>query len=152
MADAVALHGSAFHPEWTTRTGHQRVRDLSEIEERVPIELTVLLRDPGTGGGAADDDRNRVAHWARGAGVGPIAEDRATRRLTLRGPAGRLAGIFGVRLERFTVEHGGATVGYRGHRGPVMLPAAIAGRVSGVFGLDDRPLARCHLRPLEDRA
>jgi kumamolisin len=152
MADAVALPGSAFHPTWTTRSGHRRIRDLTATEERVQMELTVLLRERPSGPAAETEDRRRVTEWARTAGIDPIGEDPATRRLTLRGAGGRLAEAFGVRLERFSAEHAGAPIEYRGHRGPVMLPAAIAGRVTGVFGLDDRRVARPQLRSLDDRA
>jgi kumamolisin len=41
-------------------------------------------------------------------------------------------------------------VEYRGHSGPVHLPAHLDGVIDGVFGLDDRPIARSHVRSLDD--
>lgn len=151
MPPTVALPGSAFHPSWAARPGHRRVRDLTAVEARAPIDLTVLLRDAARGWAAEAEDRRRVMEWAKLAGVRPVAEDAATRRLVLRGPAGRLADLFGVRLERFSwVRRPGAE--YRAHRGPVHVPAEIADQVVGVFGLDDRPVARSQLRTLRSDA
>src|SRR5207244_4863575 len=79
------------------------------------------------------------------AGASPVAEDPATRRVMLRAPAARLADLFGVRLERFS---GGPSIEYRAHRGPLYVPAEVAEQVVGVFGLDDRPVARSQLRTL----
>ena len=180
MSDAVPLPGSAFHALDRPRAGHRRSRPLSEREERTPIELTLLLRErPGAPSvqqtltwlhaepearrrvnrgalaaqhGFARDDRDRVAAWAQAHGMQVLGEDPATRRMTVRASATRAAALFGVHLEHFRwTAPSGATVEYRGHLGPVRVPFAIADMVTGVYGLDDRPVARPHLRPL-DRA
>ena len=178
MSDAVPLPGSAFHALDRPRSGHRRDRPLTAREERTPIELTVLLRErPGAPSvqqtltwlhaepearrrmdrdalaaqhGFAPDDRDRVTAWARAQGMQVTAEDAATRRLMLRAPADRAARLFGVYLEHFRwTAPSGASVGYRGHLGPVRVPRAIADAVTGVYGLDDRPVARPHLRTLD---
>ena len=180
MSHTVPLPGSAFHPQDRPRPNHHRARPLSESERRQPIELTLLLRerpdaptvqqslawlqavphrsdhlDAGEAEarhGASASDRDRVATWARAAGANVVAENRTARHITLRAPAGRLGELFGVHLERFrTPAPGGGSIEYRGHVGPVRLPSSLAEIVTGVYGLDDRPVATPRLRRL-DRA
>ena len=96
-------------------------------------------------------DRDRVVRWATAAGLEVTGEDAATRRVMLRGSVEQLSRAFEVDLERFGWQRpDGRTVEYRGHHGPVRLPAHLDRVVEGVFGLDDRPLARSHVRGLDD--
>lgn len=170
---AIHLAGSAYHPPDRPRAGHRHVRDLTPAEAHQPIELTVMLRErPGAPSVAktlewlaasgqatrlddsqlhstyapAAGDRARLRAWARSAGVRVSSEDPATRRMTLRAPAGRMAELFGVHLQRFRWEGPHGSVDYRGHLGPVRLPLAIEPVVRGVYGLDDRPIATPRLR------
>jgi kumamolisin len=177
MSDAVPLSGSAFHALDRPRAGHQRARPLSEREERTPIELTLMLRerpavpsvqqtlawlsterhqhdrfDAGAVAARhafAPEDRDLVVHWARAHGAQVLGEDATTRRIRMRAPAARAAELFGVRLERFRWQRPGGVVEYRGHLGPVAVPRAIAHAVDGVYGLDDRPIARPRLVNLD---
>lgn len=177
MADAVPLHGSAFHALDRPRAGHQRARPLTPREEQSPIELTVMLRerpyavtvqqalawqhrqpeasDALTGEAAAmrhafaREDRDAIAHWARASGMQMLGEDAATRRIRLRASATRVSELFGVRLEQFRWQRAGGVVEYRGHLGPVRVPRAIAHLVTGVYGLDDRPVAEPRLARLD---
>lgn len=178
MSYSVPLPGSAFHLIDRPRPGHQRARPLTDLERRQPIELTLLLRErldaptvqqslawqQAAGDRArhlevdgaysrhqaSATDRDRVAAWARSAGVVVTGENRAARHVTVRAPAARFAELFGVQLERFRMPARGAgVVEYRGHLGPVRVPAVIAGVVTGVYGLDDRPVAAPRLRGLD---
>lgn len=179
MSDAVPLQGSAFHALDRPRQGHQRARPLTPHEESSPLELTVLLRerpyaptvqqtlawlhteahghDPFDSEAAAArhafaaEDRDAVARWARTHGVQILGQDASTRRMRLRVPAARAGALFGVRLEQFRWQRPGGVVEYRGHLGPVCLPREIAHAVTGVYGLDDRPVAEPRLAQL-DRA
>jgi kumamolisin len=59
--------------------------------------------------------------------------------------AGRLADFstaFSVDLSTFRSAQGN----FRAHLGPIHVPAELADRVVGVFGLDNRPLAKAHFR------
>ena len=91
-------------------------------------------------------DRDLVVSWARQHGLRVTAENAMTRRIALRGPAERCAQLFGVELSRFSSETSGRSVEYRGHTGPVRLPQQLAGVVTSVLGLDDRPIAHPHVR------
>jgi kumamolisin len=178
MSYSVPLPGSAFHLIDRPRPGHHRARPLTEWERRQPIELTLLLRerrdaptvpqslawqqaagararhfepsDAAARHDASPADRDRLAAWARSAGVPVTGENRPARHVTVRAPAARLGELFGVELERFRAPaRDGASVEYRGHLGPVRVPGAIAGVVTGVYGLDDRPVAAPRLRGLD---
>ena len=180
MPDSVALRGSAFHPAGGTRAGHRRIRKLTAAELRADAGVTLLLRERPTGPttaqslawlqslpdararhldlaqltarhGFAPSDRDRVVRWATAAGLQLTFEDAATRRVMVRGSAEQLARAFEVDLERFRWDQAdGRTDEYRGHSGPVHLPAHLSGVIDGVFGLDDRPIARSHVRSLDD--
>jgi kumamolisin len=180
MPDSIPLRGSAYHPAGGTRAGHRRIRKLSAAELQADTGVTLLLRERATGPttaqslawlqslpdararhlditqltarhGFAASDRDRVVRWATASGLQLTSEDPATRRVMVRGSAEQLARAFEVDLERFRWEQpGGRAVEYRGHTGPVHIPAHLGGVVDGVFGLDDRPVARSHVRGLED--
>jgi kumamolisin len=180
MPDSVPVRGSAYHPAGGTRHGHHRLRKLTQAEMRSDAGVTLLLRERPTGPttaqslawlqslpdarsrhldinqltarhGFAPGDRDRVVRWATSVGLSITTEDAATRRVMVRGRVEQLARAFDVDLERFRwQQHDGRSVEYRGHSGPVSLPAHIGRIVDGVYGLDDRPLARSHLHSLDD--
>jgi len=64
------------------------------------------------------------------------------RTVTLTGTAAAMERAFSVELTEFEHENGT----YRGHTGTVQVPQEIASFVSGVFGLDNRPVAKPHIR------
>jgi len=64
------------------------------------------------------------------------------RTVTLAGTAADMEKAFGVELVGF--EHPDGT--YRSHTGPIQVPEAYAGIVQAVLGLDNRPVARPHIR------
>ncbi|MFZ0127835.1 MAG: S53 family peptidase [Candidatus Dormiibacterota bacterium] len=180
MPDSVPLRGSAYHPGGSTRPGHRHLRKLSAEELQADAGVTLMLRERTTGPTTAESlawlqslpdtsmrhldivqlnarhgfdaaDRDRVVRWATAAGLEVTGEDPTTRRVMLRGSTAQLSRAFEVELERFGwVRPDGRTVEYRGHLGPVRLPAHLDRVVEGVYGLDDRPLARSHVRGLDD--
>ena len=180
MPDSVPLRGSAYHPAGGTRPGHRTIRKLTDAELHADAGVTLMLRERRSGPTTAQSlawlqslpdprarhldiaqltarhgfdtaDRDRVVRWATAAGLQVTGEDAATRRIMLRGRVEQLSRAFEVDLERFGwTRPDGRSVEYRGHRGPARLPAHLDGIVEGVFGLDDRPLARSHVRGVED--
>jgi kumamolisin len=180
MSDSIALRGSAFHPADGARAGHRRLRKLTDEELQSDAGVTLLLRERPAGPTTAQSlawlqslpdgrsrhmdlnqltarhgyhpaDRDRVVRWATAAGLQVTFENAATRRVMVRGSTALLATVFGVDLERFRWQQSdGRTVEYRGHLGPIHLPPPVHGVIDGVFGLDDRPIARSHVRSLAD--
>lgn len=180
MPDSVPLRGSAYHPAGGTHPGHRHLRKLDDAELHADAGVTLMLRERRSGPTTAQSlawlqtlpdpsarhldiaqltarhgfdiaDRDRVVRWATSVGLQVTGEDAATRRVMLRGRTEQLARAFEVDLERFAWQRpDGRSVEYRGHQGPVRLPAHLDGVVEGVYGLDDRPLARSHVRTLDD--
>ena len=64
------------------------------------------------------------------------------RTVTLAGTAAAMEKAFGIELIDY--EHPEGT--YRGRTGPINVPQELAPFVKGVFGLDDRPVAKPHFR------
>ena len=77
-------------------------------------------------------------------GLEVVAVDKGRRAMTLRGTVKAVAEAFeaqGLQVyEHPTAGH------YRGRQGPLTVPSSLAGVITGVFGIDDRPQARAHLR------
>ncbi len=76
-----------------------------------------------------------------------IRRDPASRRLTIAGPAGELASVFGTELT--LVSSTGLTgepVSHRYRTGALQVPAALDGVIVAVLGLDNRPQARPQYR------
>jgi hypothetical protein len=88
--------------------------------------------------GATAADLKAVTDFATARGL-KIVETSAPRRLVrVSGTAGQLAKAFSVELSRYESK----TEKYRGHEGPIHVPTEIADIVTGVFGLDNRRMAR----------
>ncbi len=131
-------------PVLPTATGHVSVfvRRRAPVD-RAPTRLRLLERESfARRWGASEDDLARVREFATASGLEVRAESVARRTVELTGSLRTLEQAFGVRLRRFA--HASGT--FRGRVGPVHVPAGLAGVVEGVFGLDDRPQARPHVR------
>ena len=77
----------------------------------------------------------------------------ASRRLKVQGTVGQLSAAFGTTLTLVTSPHADGTgaVTHRYRSGGLSVPAEVAGIVTAVLGLDDRPQARPHFRRLRAR-
>jgi kumamolisin len=91
---------------------------------------------------ASPADVAAVEAFAHEHGITVLEASPEQRSVRLRGPASALQEAFGVSLQR--VEHEGRT--WRQRTDGVHVPPALAGIVTGVFGLDDRPQAKPHFR------
>ena len=88
--------------------------------------------------GAAQADLDTVIQFGESHGL-TVAETSVARRLVaLSGTVGQMNEAFAVDLGRYEAP----AAGYRGREGPVYLPGGLADVVVGVFGLDNRPMAR----------
>ncbi len=100
--------------------------------------------------GAPESALEQVRTLAARHGLTLVQEDRAARRVWLRGTASQLEQTFGVQLVDF--EHTAPPAqGRRFHafRGPLSLPEPELGVIETVLGLDTRPIARSHMRRLD---
>jgi kumamolisin len=98
--------------------------------------------------GADPADMAKIEAFASEHGLDVVQWSLPQRKVILGGPASSISKAFDVRLRRYRSPKGT----YRGRTGPVTVPASIADIVEGVFGLDDRAVARPHFRALRGRA
>ena len=121
--------------------------DLSWVDEeaqRPPAERRRLARTSFDAvHGAAAADVAAVASFAAGARLEVVRTDPARRVVVLRGTVEAVADAFEAQLAGVYDSGAGS---YRARTGPLTVPAELSGIVTGVFGIDDRPAARAHLR------
>ncbi len=97
--------------------------------------------------GASPDDLAKVESFAHEHGLGIADVSAARRTVVLSGTVAALTAAFGTKLERRQ-----SSVGiHRVRTGPLHVPADLQSVVVGIFGLDDRPVARPKLRRLKGR-
>jgi kumamolisin len=90
--------------------------------------------------GADDKDLASVRKFAEQHNLNVVRESAARRSVILAGTVADLNNAFGVNLK--TYAYPGGT--YRGRTGSVKIPANLASVIEGVFGLDNRPVAKRH--------
>ena len=94
--------------------------------------------------GADADDIKAVEQFAHEHGLTVVELHPAGRRIILSGTASALQAAFGVELNHYAMAQGGLQ--YRSHPGAIQLPEAIHPAVIAVLGLDNRPIAKPHMR------
>lgn len=122
-------------------------RGLATVYLRGPEPATAapLSREAyATAHGPAQADVDAVRAFAARYGLAVTAHDPGRRSLELAGDLAALASAFGARLGLYRSADG---LQYRAVEGPLSVPPELAGVVTGVFGLDERPQARPHFRP-----
>lgn len=88
--------------------------------------------------GAAAADLASVAAFAQSKGLTVTETNAARRTVIVSGTVKQMSDAFAVELGRYQ----SPTESYRGRVGPVHMPAGVADLVEGVFGLDNRRMAR----------
>jgi len=95
--------------------------------------------------GASPEDLKQVEDFARGQGLSVTESSVDRRTVTVSGTTGQVSHAFAVDLGNYESPDGN----YRGREGFVHLPNALQGVVEGVFGLDNRRMARRHAAPAQ---
>jgi kumamolisin len=88
--------------------------------------------------GASPEDLKVVTDFAAAAGLKIVQTDAARRLVQVSGTVAQFSKAFSIELAHYR----SSTEGYRGREGPIHLPATVADVVEGVFGLDNRRMAR----------
>jgi kumamolisin len=96
--------------------------------------------------GASQEDIDAVAKVLDTFGLKLVDANLATRTVRFRGNVSAMEEAFQVKLFNYSHEHGN----YRGRVGPVRIPSALSAIVQGVFGLDNRRVARRRRHPVRD--
>jgi hypothetical protein len=88
--------------------------------------------------GASDRDLEQVAAFGRSHGMAVTELSVPRRTVVLSGTVQQASRAFGVELGRYETEQ----EAYRGREGMIHVPAHLAPIIEGVFGLDNRRMAR----------
>jgi kumamolisin len=164
--DLVELPGSArTRLEAATPAGQLDTSERAELtlvlrrRAEIPAEIvegpTVLTHDQlAEQYGADPADVELVRQVLTGLGLEITEVHASTRRVKVAGTIGALSSAFGVTLQQVASPDPktGESVTHRYREGPLFVPAALSGVVLAVLGLDTRPQARPHFRPLGDPA
>jgi kumamolisin len=111
------------------------VRHPSLPDPGPPIAREQLERDYGVRAQDADEVKRVLERF----GLTISGESRATGSLIVSGRAAQVEAAFGPRLG---VYRDAGDAPFRGREGEIMVPAELRGVVTGVFGLDERPVAK----------
>jgi kumamolisin len=124
------------------------VRRRAELPAEIVAGPTVLTSEELAeryGADPADVELVRQELGSRGLEVTAVYQ--ATRRIKVAGTLGDLSSAFGTTLALVSSpDHAGHQFTHRYREGPLYVPAALAGVVRAVLGLDTRPQARPHYR------
>jgi len=96
----------------------------------------------GTVHGASPSDIAAVEAFAHEYGLTIMERSQARRSVVLSGTAENMQRAFGTTLAYYDSPRGR----YRGRTGAVMIPEELQGIVTAVLGLDNRPVAKPHVR------
>src|ERR1700726_1596794 len=159
--------GSLVQLAGSARGSLPDVTDTAPLDTQERAEITVVLRrraelpaeivegptvlshaQLGEGYGADPADVDLVSRELTSRGLKVTEVHPTTRRVKVAGSLGDLSQAFGTTLRQVSSPdpggHGRVPPGYR--EGPLYVPAALAGVVTAVLGLDTRPQARPHFR------
>jgi len=110
-----------------------------------PHEVTHLTRHEFAAQHGADTrDVTKIDSFAHEFGLDVGAVNLAGRTVVLSGTVHAMSQAFNVTLQMYDHPRGA----YRGRTGPVEVPIELEGVIQGVFGLDNRPQAKPHIRPI----
>jgi kumamolisin len=144
-------------------------KHVGAVDEQEKATITLYLRGRGSLDWIAEQEGRPVAEqrrlsrekWAEEHGADPadiaavrsfasehdlaVQEESPARRMVrLTGTLAAIASAFGVEeLARFELPDGTT---YRARRGELSVPSALDGIIVGVFGIDNRPQAKPHIR------
>jgi kumamolisin len=96
--------------------------------------------------GASKEDIDKVTAVLVKLGLKVAHSNAATRSIRLSGTVQAMEKVFQVKLFNYAHEDGN----YRGRVGEVQVPGELKGIVQGVFGLDNRRVARRRRQPVRD--
>lgn len=117
--------------------------EVDALGAQLPADRTYLTPDEYTARYGADPaDIAKIAQFAQENQLTVVRSDPSQRIVVLSGTLQAVSAAFRVQLVQYTSPLGN----YRGRVGPVQIPADLQGIIEGIFGLDNRPQARPHIR------
>ena len=116
-----------------------RIRRKKSIESKVGSDERISHKNYEKEFGASQKDAERVEAFANQYHLSTVEVDLARRSVILSGSAADMEAAFGVKLACSTDSDGN---GIRVRQGDIFIPAKLQDIIEGVFGLDNRPIAR----------
>lgn len=98
--------------------------------------------------GASQSDIDTVEKTLEGFGLTVVAADALTRTVRFSGTVAQIEAAFQVNLYNYTSDNGN----YRGRVGTISVPSEVQGIIEGVFGLDNRRIAKRRRHPVLDES
>jgi kumamolisin len=92
--------------------------------------------------GADPADMAKIEEFAKANGLVVVESSAARRSVFLSGTAANFSKAFGADIAQY--EHDGGS--YRGRAGELTVPADLQPIIEGVFGIDNRPVAKPHFQ------
>ena len=115
------------------------IPDQKHWADHSPLKHVPLTHaELGSRVGADAEDIAAVIDYLKSKELVVLEADAVGRHIRAVGTVKQMEEVFGVTLHYYRSDRGM----YRGREGDIYLPEAIAGIVKGVFGLDNRPVAR----------
>jgi kumamolisin len=93
--------------------------------------------------GASAADLHLVEQFAHAKGLTIVESSAARCCVVLRGTVQAMCDAFNVRMAQYTTSAGNV---FRGRSGYIHIPKELEGKIEGIFGLDDRPVATPHFQ------
>jgi kumamolisin len=123
------------------RSRNKKPASADKIGAQQPLKRHYLSREEFAAAfGAAPADVNKIKSFARKNKLAVVSVNPAQRNVILAGSVKALSAAFHVKLMEYEHPDGN----YRGRSGQIHLPAELVPIVEGVFGLDNRRMARPH--------
>jgi kumamolisin len=145
----IALPGShkAAHPTGTTGKADSnetiqvtvRIRRKKSIESKLGTDYRITHSTYEKEFGASQKDVDKVEAFAHDYHLTTVETSLARRSVILSGTVSDMEAAFGVSLSASTDANGN---NIRVREGDIFIPAALKDIIEGVFGLDNRPVAR----------
>lgn len=121
----------------------RRMKELPELKGR---PSKVMTREQLAAYGASQENIDKVTSVLSKFGLTVVRANPASRSIRLAGTVEDMEKAFQVKLFNYAHESGN----YRGRVGDVHVPAELKDIVQGVFGLDNRRVARRRRQPVRD--
>ena len=126
------------------RSRNKKSHSADKLGAMLPLKRHYLSREEFAAAyGAAPVDVTKIKSFAKKNGLAVVSVNLAQRNVILSGSIKALSDAFQVKLMEYEHPQGN----YRGRIGHVHLPAELVPIVQGVFGLDNRRMARPHFVP-----
>ncbi|MEO6978851.1 MAG: S53 family peptidase [Mucilaginibacter sp.] len=124
-----------------------RIRRKKSIEAHLDEGKQIGHDDYEKEFGAAQNDADKVEAFAHQYKLKTVEVSLARRSVILRGSVANMEAAFGVSLAKAVDSHGDDI---RVRKGDIFIPAALEDIIEGVFGLDNRKVARPMFTTLDD--